>query len=138
MSAIDIKLVGEEQCDIVHRDSGTAIRSSKSPAYGGAGGTFSSTDLLAAALGSCIATNVEPVAERHGIGLDALSIVVTKTLETSPKRIAALDVHVAVGTPVEPDVLTRLARAADHCLVHRALAADLDVTIDVSGPEAGA
>lgn len=133
MSTIEVALVGGGACRIVHSDSGAEIRSSKAPEYGGAGGAFSSTDLLAAALGSCIATNLEPVAERHGVPLDALRLSVEKRLSVAPKRIEALDVRIAVGGEVAPSVLTRLERAAQLCLVHDSLSREIDVTIDLVG-----
>lgn len=134
MSRIDVRLLGEGECEIVHRESGTRIRSSMTPEYGGKGGTFSSTDLLAAALGSCIATNLEPVAARHDVPLEAVRVSVEKKLGVSPKRVESLAVRVDVTVPASDDVLTRLSRAARHCLVHRSLSPEVEVGIDVSGP----
>jgi putative redox protein len=129
VSTVDVHLVGDGVCRIVHRESGAEIRSSKAPEYGGLGGAFSSTDLLAAALGSCIATNLEPVALRHAVPLEAFEISVEKRLAVEPKRIEALAVEVHLRQPVPPPVLTRLERAAHHCLVHRSLSPDVAVTI---------
>lgn len=129
MSAIGISLLGEGRCAITHADQGARIESSKTPEFGGVGGAFSSTDLLAAALGSCIATNLEPVAERHDLPLDQISLTVDKALSVSPKRIKSLAVEVRIGTSVSPSVLTRLERAASHCLVHQSLSTEVDVTI---------
>ena len=96
------------------------------PEYGGPGGAFSSTDLLAAALGSCIATNIGPVAERHGIPLDTFEIHVEKTLGQQPKWVTRLAVEVRCGTPLSPDMLARLQRAAESCTVSRSLRPDMD------------
>ncbi len=96
------------------------------PEYGGPGGAFSSTDLLAAALGSCIATNLGPVAERHGIPLDSFEIRVEKALGQQPKRVTRLNVEVRCATPLSPDMLGRLQRAAESCTVSRSLHADME------------
>lgn len=133
MSRIEVALEGNGECRIVHRDSGAEIRSSMAPEYGGSGGAFSSTDLLAAALGSCVATNLEPVAVRHHVPLDAIHIGVEKVLGTSPKRILSLAVHAEVDGDTPSDVLERLRRAADACLVHRSLSEDIAVVIRVEG-----
>lgn len=133
MSRIDITLLGKGDTEITHVASDTRIRSSKSPAYGGSGSTFSSTDLLAAALGSCIATNVEPVAERHGVSLDRIRVSVEKTLSAEPKRLDALDVVVHVEGDTAPDILLRFDRASHLCLVHRSLAPHVRVGITVAG-----
>ena len=129
MSRIDIRLAGGGDTDITHVESGARLRSSKSPAYGGSGQSFSSTDLLAAALGSCIATNIEPVAERHGIDFDRILLTVTKVLSKQPKRIESLTVAVRIEGDIAPDVLLRVERAAHHCLVHESLAAHVAVDI---------
>jgi len=99
------------------------------PVYAGAGSSFSATDLLAAALGVCIATNIDTVAERHGIPLDALLLQVEKTLSTEPKRLQALAVTVASRVVIPGDVLLRFQRAASHCIVHQSLHPDVSVTI---------
>jgi len=132
MSRIDVTLVGNGACRIVHQESGASIASSVAPEYGGAGGAFSSTDLLAAALGSCIATNLEPLLVRHGIPLDTIRVGVDKELSVTPKRLVRLAVAIHLGPTVSPDVIVRLGRAADHCLVHQSLAPEIDVRIDLT------
>lgn len=132
MSRLQIELLGKGDTAITHVESGARIRSSKSPAFGGSGAAFSSTDLLAAALGSCIATNIEPVAERHGVRLDRIRLTVDKQLSASPKRLEAMAVAVTVSGDTVPDVLLRFERAADLCLVHRSLAPHVRVDIRIA------
>ncbi|MFW6201243.1 MAG: OsmC family protein [Gemmatimonadota bacterium] len=128
---VAIRLEGGGECVARHGSSDTRMRTSKSPAYGGSGGSFSSTDLLAVALGTCIATDLELVAERHGIAPAEIAIDVDKTLSLRPKRIEAFRVVVRVPERVEDDVVLRLERAAGHCLVHRSLAAEIRVDVEV-------
>lgn len=129
MSTIVISLAGQGRCRILHGESGAAISTSVAPEYGGAGDGFSSTDLLAAALGSCIASNLEPVATRHDVPLEALRVNVDKRLDTAPKRIESLAVTISVTCNPAPSVVTRLERAAHQCVVHRALSPEVEVTI---------
>jgi uncharacterized OsmC-like protein len=131
MSHLDIELLGGGDTVITHLESGARVQSSKSPSFGGSGQSFSSTDLLAAALGSCIATNVEPVAERHRVAFERIRIRVEKTMSVEPKQIDALDVHIIVEGDTPPDVLLRFDRAAHHCLVHKSLAEHIAVGITV-------
>jgi putative redox protein len=131
MSRIEIALLGAGDTAITRVDGGATIRSSKSPAFGGSGASFSSTDLLSAALGSCIATNIEPVADRHGVDLGRIGVTVDKTLSPKPKRIERLDVRVVVAGDVSADNLKRFDAAAQHCLVHKSLADHVVVTIEV-------
>jgi putative redox protein len=134
MSKIEISYRSAGSCRVVHTPSGTAITTELPAEYGGSGASFSATDLLAAALGVCIATNVDVVAERHGLPLDALSLSVDKTLASDPKRLEALAVVVRSAVPVPGDLLARLERAAHHCVVHRSLHPDVRVTIAFEAP----
>jgi putative redox protein len=129
MATIEITYNRVGSCRVVHTPSGAALTTDLPPEYGGAGTSFSATDLLAAALGVCVATNIDAVADRHGVALDALSVSVDKTLARDPKRLVALAVTVRSRAPIAGDVLTRLERAADRCVVHRSLHPDVAVTV---------
>lgn len=100
--------------------------------FGGSGASFSSTDLLAAALGSCIATDLEPLARRHRIALADIGIEVEKSLSSRPKQVESLHVHVRLPRGVAEDVLLRFERAAARCLVHRSLDPHIRVSVTVS------
>jgi uncharacterized OsmC-like protein len=121
MTTTVIRLRSHGDCDAIHPASGTSLATSKSPQFGGSGASFSSTDLLAVALGTCIATDIEPVAARHGIDLQAIEIFVDKRMSIQPKRIDAFDVTVVIHAPVDDPLLTRLRNAANACLVQRSL-----------------
>jgi uncharacterized OsmC-like protein len=121
MTTTIIRLRGHGDCDATHSPSGASLVTSKSPQFGGSGASFSSTDLLAVALGTCIATDIEPVAARHGIDLQAIEILVEKRMSIQPKRIDALDVTIDIHVPVDDQLLTRLRNAANACLVQRSL-----------------
>src|SRR4029079_11754755 len=95
MSNVAVTLRSSSACTVVHAASGTTIQTDVAPEYGGSGPTFSATDLLAASLGVCIATSIGPIAERHGIPLDALSLDVARVLSKEPKRVQSLAVTVA-------------------------------------------
>jgi len=101
------------------------------------GRSFSATDLLAAALGTCIATNIDRVAVRHAIPLAAIEVAVTKELATRPKRITKLDVLIRIAVPVATGVAARLRRAAESCVVHRSLHPELAVGITIEGGQRG-
>ena len=121
MPDVIVRLTSATSTCMLHARSGASITSAMAPEYGGEGGAFSSTDLLAAALGSCIATNIGPVADRHGIPLDAFELTVEKELSPQPKRVIRLDVAIRCSVPVTPEVRLRLERAAESCTVLRSL-----------------
>jgi uncharacterized OsmC-like protein len=116
-----IRLSGGGQCRVSHGRSGASLRTATPPEYGGLGNSFSATDLLVVALGTCIATDLEPVAERHGIPLPSIELTVSKELSTSPKRLVTLRVHVALPASVPDDVVRRISRASNTCVVRRSL-----------------
>jgi uncharacterized OsmC-like protein len=129
MTRIEITYQRVGSCQVVHSQSGARIITDLPVEYGGAGASFSATDLLAAALGVCIATNIDKIADRHGIPLDALSVTVDKTLSQKPKRVAALLITVQSTVAIPSEIVQRLERAASHCGVHRSLHPDVQVTI---------
>lgn len=127
----EVRLLGEGECLVRHPPSDRELRTSRSPTFGGQGTSFSSTDLVAAALGSCIATNVEPVAARRDVPLADVVVRVRKELATDPRRLSALRVVVEIAGSPAPRTLTTIRRAADACVVHRSLSPDVDVSIEV-------
>ena len=130
--ALYISLIDEKRTLIRHATAGAEIRTDVSPEYGGSGQAFSSTDLVAAGLGSCIATNLSKMLPRHGLPLESMQISVGKRLTTAPpKRIAALTVIIDLDRPVEEGVRARLLRAAHLCAVHRSLHPEVEVSIEL-------
>lgn len=134
---IRVILEGGAGCHVEHLPSGTCLDVRTPPEYGGPGGAFSATDLLAAALASCIGTSLAPVASRHGIPPGSLSLLVEKELSDAPKRVARLTVIVRIPRAVDPILLRKLERAAAICPVHRSLAADIAVEVRFEPEDAG-
>ncbi|HTQ78602.1 MAG TPA: OsmC family protein, partial [Thermoanaerobaculia bacterium] len=87
----------------------------------GDGSSFSPTDLVAAALGSCIVTTMAIVAEREGIDFSSASFKVEKHMQIDPRRIASLPVVVHMPKGLTPDQRKKLERAAHTCPVHASL-----------------
>lgn len=129
MSVIKITYSELGQCNVVHESSGSTIRTDLPEEYGGSGNSFSATDLLAGALGVCMATNIDKIADRHGIPLNALDIRVKKELSDKPKRISILQVCINLNVKVPEDIKRRIEHAAHTCLVRRSLHPDLNVTV---------
>ncbi len=90
MSKIEINLYEKERCNILHLYSETSIQTDGPFEWGGLGRTFSPTDLLAAALGSCILSILEPVFERNGYDSQKISLTVLKELSKNPYRIKSI------------------------------------------------
>ena len=85
---------------------------------------LSATELLAAALGSCMAASLQPLFVRHHLDLAALRITVSAR-NTSLEEGFAVSVQLP---PCDDDVLRRCERAVEGCPVKRALS--IPVAID--------
>lgn len=131
MSSTTSRPLGAGKTEITDDKTGAVMQTDVSPEFGGGGTTFSSTDLVGAALGSCISSSLEVLASRHDVPLDAILISVDKELGTDPKRIVRLAVTITVNIPNNHRLVAIFERAAHTCTVHRSLHPDVEAPIDV-------
>lgn len=134
MGSIHHTPLGGGRTEITHAATGAVITTDVSPEFGGGGSTFSSTDLVAAGLGSCISSSLAPLAERHGVPLTAVTISVEKELGTDPKRISRLATTITFTQAIDDSLAKRFRRAAETCTVHRSLHPDIDAPIELRFP----
>jgi len=92
---------------------------------GGRGECLSPTDLLAAALGSCILTVMAMAAERFKLPFQGVTLTVEKIVQPGPRHLQALIVHVRGPESFDEQSRKRLETAALHCPVHQSLHPDL-------------
>lgn len=130
---INVGYTGQLRCQAIHGPSGEMLNTDAPTDNGGKGESFSPTDLVATALGTCVMTILGLVAERHNIDLDGTQIQVTKEMITEPvRRIGGLRtvVTIPVNAVTDEDLRTRLEAAARKCPVHQSLHPDIDAPID--------
>jgi putative redox protein len=85
---------------------------------------------VAAALGSCIATTMGIVANRHQINLKGLRIDITKEMVTVPARkIGTITVHIHMPQGIAQEHRKLLENTAHACPVHKSLHSDVQVPI---------
>ena len=82
----------------------------------------SPTELISAALGSCVALYVYQFCASRGLLHDGMRIEVRPLNATSPNRIAQLDVTVHLPQELSPHVREMLERVVRSCPVHNTLA----------------
>lgn len=88
----------------------------------GLGRTFSPTDLLAVALGSCALTLMGIAANKLKIDLGKSRVVVTKKMATTPpRRIAVLHAEFFCPEDFPDDIKETLVKAVETCPVHLSL-----------------
>lgn len=97
----------------------------------GLGQAFSPTDLVSAALASCIMTIMGIKAEDMGLTIESMNASVTKTMASNPRRIDCIEIQLEINikeaNAKQRELLERTTRA---CPVARSLHGD--VTKNVS------
>ncbi|MFG0264731.1 MAG: OsmC family protein [Rhodopirellula sp. JB055] len=127
---------GQLHCEATHGPSGTKLLTDAPTDNGGRGASFSPSDLVATALGTCVMTIMGLVADRHQLDLSGTAIRVEKEMASTPvRRIASLKTLVTfpAGLDLQPEMRDRLVAAARKCPVHQSLHPDIDAPIDFVG-----
>src|ERR1700693_677844 len=97
MFKIEIEHTGGLHSEAVHAQSGTRLITDAPVDNHGRGESFSPTDLVATALGTCMLTIMGILADRDGIDLSGTTVKVGKEMVTSPERRIgrlSVDIHV--------------------------------------------
>jgi putative redox protein len=130
MVAIELKYEGDLHCRAVHGPSGTALSTDAPKDNQGRGESFSPTDLVATALGSCILTVMGIMARSLGVDIAGTTATVEKEMANAPVRmIQRLAVKIHVPHPISEEHRQRLEAAAHTCPVHRSLHPDVQKPI---------
>lgn len=126
--------IGEKHCDLVHGPSGSKISTDAPKDNNGRGEAFSPTDLMGAALGSCILTTMAIVCERDGQDIRGANFKVTKEMNLNPRKIASLKVELKLPARIPQEYRNKLEHIAMTCPVHRSISPDvlMPVTFDWS------
>jgi putative redox protein len=130
MSTITTLYSGNLRTQATHRASGNNIITDAPVDNNGRGEAFSPTDLVCAALGSCMMTIMGIVARRHELNLEGTQIEITKIMAADPRRIA----EVMLTFTLPPHHFTEkeralLEHAARTCPVALSLHPDLKQTL---------
>jgi uncharacterized OsmC-like protein len=126
MVQVSIDYSGMLHCSATHGPSATVLATDAPLDNQGKGESFSPTDLVATALGTCIATTMAIVAERHQLELKGMTVQVTKEMANDPRRIGRLTTEVRVPLPANHPQRELLEKTALGCPVHRSLAAEME------------
>lgn len=130
MVKIDLEYTGDLHCEAVHGPSGARVQTDAPVDNGGKGSSFSPTDLVATALGGCMATIMGLYAARHDIDLKGMKISVTKEMSVAPRRIARLIIRIEVPVSANSPHTGALVRAAEGCPVHKSLHPEIEKPIE--------
>lgn len=133
--AVNIEIVYEGQlhCAATHGPSGIQLATDAPTDNGGKGESFSPTDLVATALGTCMVTIMGLVAQRRQWNIAGTKVHVAKEMALQPvRRIGKLTVRIEVaqGAALTADERQLLENAAHTCPVHKSLHPDVAMPIE--------
>jgi putative redox protein len=130
---IDISYEGDLHCRAVHGPSGKTLETDAPVDNHGRGESFSPTDLLATALGTCMSTVMGILARERGYPLEGTRVQVIKLMTPPPRRVARLEVTLDVprenAARIDAAGRADLERRANECPVRLSLLPAIDVPI---------
>ena len=130
MVKIEIDYRGQLLTEVTHGPSATKLTTDAPLDNGGKASSFSPTDLVGAALGSCMATIMGGFAQRHSIPLEGAKIEVVKTMVQQPiRRIGEFKVDIYLPVAGDHPLRAGLEKAALTCPVHQSLHPDVKIPV---------
>jgi putative redox protein len=126
---INIEYQGDLRSEAVHAPSGTKLVTDAPKDNQGKGESFSPTDLVATALGTCMLTIMGIAARNLQLDLKGTQVVVNKEMTPPPRKIAKLEVVLNIPVKVTDEQKQKLESAALSCPVHKSLHSDVAMPI---------
>lgn len=127
MVRISVDYTGNLECEAVHGLSRTKVKTDAPIDNQGRGASFSPTDLVATALGTCILTTMGIAARREKIPLEGSSLTVDKIMSAdTPRRVDRLVIAIKLSVPRSADPKNVLEPIARSCPVSRSLHPDIE------------
>ncbi len=126
---------GEKHCELRHAPSNSVIETDAPRDNQGRGERFSPTDLMGAALASCVLTTMAIVGEREGLVVKGASARVIKEMQPSPRKVARLPLEVTMPNGLKPAARSLLEEAARTCPVARSLNPDIEIPMRFVYPD---
>ena len=126
---------GELHCSAKHGPSGRTLETDAPTDNMGKGESFSPTDLVGTALGTCALTFMGMLAQRKGWNVDGIDLRLEKHMTTVlPRKVQRLllqfTVPAAISSALDDDARRQLEHAARHCPVALSLSPDIDMQME--------
>ncbi len=134
MVEIALTYNGHLRCTATHGPSGTSLITDPPVDNQGRGESFSPTDLLATALGSCMMTYVGITAKKHGWDLQGTTMRVEKHMVADPlRRVGKLAVTIYLPVVATDEMMRSLMNAVTTCPVKLSISERIDVPVEIIG-----
>jgi putative redox protein len=133
MTSVTIEYQGDLHCKAVHELSGTVLTTDAPRDNHGKGESFSPTDLVATALGSCILSVMGIKARMLNVDISGATAAVDKLMVNAPARkIKKITVKVRVPHQLSAEHRQALEAAAYTCPVHKSMHPDVEMPIEIA------
>lgn len=132
---IDIVYAGNLVCEAVHGPSQIELSTDAPLDNGGRASSFSPTDLVATALGTCMLTIMGLVAQKRGVDITGTRCTVVKDMVADPvRRIGKLTVRINFppGSQYDEETRRALENGALTCPVKQSLHPEIVVDVEFS------
>ena len=136
MVEIEVDYTGGLRCTSRHGPSGATFTTDAPKDNEGRGESFSPTDLVATALGTCMLTVMGIVARKRGWNLDGANARIEKHMVADPlRRIARMPVRIQMPRGLPADARPVLEKAALTCPVHLSVNPSIDRPVSFVYPD---
>lgn len=129
MVQMSVHYVGHKHCELTHGPSRSQIETDAPKDNQGKGERFSPTDLVGAALGSCILTTMSILGEKEGMSIDGARCEVEKEMLSLPRRIGSLKTTIHLPARFSMQERSKLEEIARTCPVTKSLHPDLQIPL---------
>ncbi len=135
---INITYEGTLHCSAIHAPSKQSLVTDAPVDNGGKGAAFSPTDLVATALGTCMATIMGRVAQNNRLDIAGVKIQVIKEMVADPvRRIGSLTGRIVFppGKPLSATDRSKLEAGARACPVKQSLHPGVKLSFEFVYPD---
>ncbi len=121
---------GEKHCEVVHQPSNSAISTDAPRDNHGKGETFSPTDLIGAAMATCMLTTMAILSEKDSLNLMGAQVSISKEMATNPRRIGELSIILRLPRNIPEKHRAKIESYALNCPVARSLHPELKIPVE--------
>ncbi|CAN5208504.1 OsmC family protein [soil metagenome] len=130
MASMTGEYLGSLRTQDTHLLSGNKIITDAPPDNNGKGEAFSPTDLVCAALNSCMMTLMGMTAAKEGLDIAGMKSEITKIMAANPRKIAEVQISFSLPDLIATDIQKqKLKKAALECPVALSLGEGLKQSI---------
>jgi len=123
---------GGLRCTATHMPSGTTLVTDAPVDNQGKGESFSPTDLLATSALNCMMTIIAIGADSRGLDVSGMSGSVEKIMASGPRRVARLEIEIALPSYLSTEEREFLIRRGMACPVHKSVSDEMELDVTFS------